>query len=78
MSKLVTRHFLCEGTTPIQGQACDIINSILDDPSPELEDVKRRLYKCLADHPNAPELALLAQLMETSELVNAHGGENLG
>lgn len=60
--------------TPLQGQAREIINSILDDPSPELDDVKRRLYKCLADHPYAPERALLAHLRETSQIANAGGG----
>lgn len=69
----VRPHVLNEGT-PLQGQACEIINSILDDPSPELEDVKRRLYRRLADHPYAPERALLDHLMETAQIANAEGG----
>jgi uncharacterized protein (DUF2336 family) len=75
MSRLLTRQFLGRGSTPLQRQACEIIDSILDDPSPELDDVKRRLYRCLAAHPHAPELALLAHLMETLQLVNAENDD---
>ncbi|WP_426227111.1 hypothetical protein [Pseudarthrobacter sp. DSP2-3-2b1] len=58
--------------TPLGLQAREIIDSILDDVSPGLAEVKWRLRKCLAAHPGSPEQALLAHLMETSELVN-HG-----
>lgn len=64
-------HFPESGITPIGRQAFDIIGSILDDPSPDLIEVKRRLGKCLAANPGSPERALLAHLRETSELVNA-------
>jgi hypothetical protein len=64
-----------DGGSPLQGQAYDIIASILDDPSPKLDEVKERLLRCLAAHPRAPELALLAHLRETSELVNAEGSD---
>jgi hypothetical protein len=63
-----------DGGSPLQGQAYDIIASILDDPSPELDEVKERLLRCLAAHPHAPELALLDHLRETSEMANAQGG----
>jgi hypothetical protein len=60
------------GFTPIGWQAREIIDSILDDTSPELAEVHWRLRRSLAAHPGSPEQALLAHLMETSELVN-HG-----
>jgi len=75
MSQLVRRQVVGDGGSPLQGQAYDIIASILDDPSPELDEVKERLRRCLAAHPRAPELALLAHLRETSELVNAEGSQ---
>jgi hypothetical protein len=74
MLQLGRRQTLDEGATPLQGQAYDIIASILDDPSPGLDEVKERLYRCLAAHPNAPELALLEHLKETSKIVNAEPG----
>ena len=61
--------------TPIAGQANEIIASILDDQSPELAEIKWRLRRCLAAHPDSPEQALLAHLMATSEVVNAFGEE---
>lgn len=63
-----------EDTTTIGYQAREIIASILDDASPELAEVKRRLARCLAAHPGSPELALLAHLRETSAKANAGGG----
>lgn len=72
MIQLVRHQALDEGTTPLQGQAYEIIVSILDDPAPELDEVKHRLNRCLAAHPQAPEAALLAHLMETSEIANGY------
>lgn len=62
-----------DGITPIGWQAYEIIYSILEDPSPDLADVKWRLRRCLAAHPGAPERALQAHLMATSQVVNAYG-----
>lgn len=58
--------------TPIGVQASEIIESILHDKSPGLAEVHWRLRRCLAAHPGSPERALLAHLMETTELSN-HG-----
>ena len=60
------------GITPIGWQAYEIITSILEDPSPDLDQVKGRLRRCVAAHPGAPERALRAHLMATSEVVNAY------
>ncbi|MCO4255240.1 hypothetical protein [Pseudarthrobacter cellobiosi] len=60
-----------EEITPLGWQAYEIITSILEDPSPDLADVKWRLRRCVAAHPGAPERALQAHLMATSEVVNA-------
>jgi hypothetical protein len=57
--------------TPIGWQAYEIITSILEDPSPDLDQVKGHLRRCVAAHPGAPERALRAHLMATSEVVNA-------
>ncbi|MET4591240.1 hypothetical protein ABIA70_002853 [Arthrobacter sp. 754] len=59
-----------DGLTPIGWQAREIIDSILKDRSPGLDEVHWRLRRNLAAHPGSPELALLAHLMETTELVN--------
>lgn len=59
----VERDPVMSGLAPIGVQALEIITSILDDPSPELADVKPRLRRCLADHPGHPEHALLAHLV---------------
>jgi hypothetical protein len=61
--------------TPIGWQAYEIITSILEDPSPDLDQVKGRLRRCVAAHPGSPERALRAHLMSTSEVVNAYGRE---
>lgn len=63
--------------TPIGVQALEIIASILEDESPGLAEIKLHLRKCVAAYPGAPERALLAHLMETSQRVNAEGGEGL-
>ena len=63
------------GITPIGWQAYEIISSILEDPSPDLDQVKGRLRRCVAAHPGAPERALKAHLMATSEVANAFGQE---
>lgn len=63
------------GATPIGIQALEIIGSILEDPSPGLAEIKLHLRKCLADYPCAPERALLAHLMETSNRMNSEGRE---
>ena len=60
-----------DGITPIGWQAYEIISSILEDPSPDLDQVKGRLRRCVAAHPGAPERALRAHLMAISEVVNA-------
>jgi hypothetical protein len=75
MLQLGRRHLLDAGATPLQGQAYDIIASILDDPSPGLDGVKERLYRCLEAHPHAPEMALLEHLRETVKIVNAEPGQ---
>lgn len=75
---VASRENMTEYRSPLQGQAADIIASIFADPSPDLAEVKRNLRKCVAAHPGAPELALLAHLMETSERVNAEGAEGAG
>lgn len=69
--RLLTHHIVEDYITPIGWQAHEIIASILEDPSPDLAEVKERLARCLAEHPGSPELALLAHLMQTSELANA-------
>ena len=56
--------------TPIGLQAQEIIDSILDDPAPDLAEVQHRLVGYVAAYPGFPERALLAHLMETSEAVN--------
>ncbi len=53
--------------------AYEIITSILEDPSPDLDLVKGRLRRCVAAHPGSPERALQAHLMATSEVGNAYG-----
>jgi hypothetical protein len=58
-------------------QALEIINSILDDPSPGLADVKLRLRGCLAKHPRHPEQALRDHLLETSRRANSKSGPQL-
>ncbi|QNE13261.1 hypothetical protein [Pseudarthrobacter sp. NBSH8] len=61
--------------TPIGWQAYEIITSILEDPSPDLDQHKWRLRRCVAAHPGAPERALQAHLMATSEVVNGYSQE---
>ena len=68
-------HLAGDGITPIGWQAYEIITSILEDPSPDLDQVKGRLRRCVAAHPGAPERALRAHLMATSEVVNSYGQE---
>lgn len=63
--------------SPIGMQALEIINSILDDPSPGLADVKLRLRGCLAKHPRHPEQALRDHLLETSRRANSKSGPQL-
>jgi hypothetical protein len=75
MFHLSSRDSMAAGPSPLQGQAADIIASIFADPSPDLDEVKRNLRRCVAAHPGAPELALLAHLMETSVRVNAEGAQ---
>jgi hypothetical protein len=73
--RTLRRHSAEVGITPIGWQACDIIDSILDDLTPDLADVKLRLVRWLDANPGSPERALLAHLMETSELANLDGEE---
>lgn len=61
--------------TPIGWQAYEIITSILEDPSPDLDPVKWRLRRCVAAYPGSPERALQAHLITTSVLVNAYSQE---
>ncbi|WP_320537252.1 hypothetical protein [Pseudarthrobacter sp. IC2-21] len=75
MLQLGRHHRFDAGATPLQGQAHEIIVSILDDPSPGLDGVKERLTRCLAAHPHAPEMALLEHLRETVKIVNAEPGQ---
>jgi hypothetical protein len=75
MEPAMANHIATDGITPIGWQAYDIIYSILEDPSPELAEVKWRLRRCVAAHPGSPERALQAHLMATSEVVNAYGQE---
>ncbi|MEW9871472.1 hypothetical protein [Arthrobacter sp. HS15c] len=63
------------GASPIGMQALDIIASILEDASPGLAEIKLNLRKCMAHYPGAPERALLAHLVETSNRVNSEGGK---
>lgn len=72
---MMSYHPAAEGISPIGWQAYEIITSILEDPSPDLAEVKWRLRRCVAAHPGAPERALQAHLMATSEVVNAVGQE---
>lgn len=69
------QHYVPPGATPIALQAMEIVTSILEDPAPGMEDIKRMLRKCLAEHPGHPERALLAHLMETTSRVNEESGE---
>lgn len=68
-----TRRVPAEGFTPIGRQAHEIITSILEDPSPGLAEVKRRLRDCVAAHPGSPEQALLAHLLATSQTAGDAG-----
>lgn len=61
------------GFTPIGRQSHEIITSILEDPSPGLAEVKRRLRDCVAAHPGSPEQALLAHLLATSQTAGDGG-----
>lgn len=61
-------------TNPIAAQALEIIFSILEDPTPGLKEMQLRLRQCLEAHPDRPERALLAHLLETSRRVNANDG----
>ncbi|GAC1381331.1 MAG: hypothetical protein NVSMB43_22580 [Pseudarthrobacter sp.] len=72
---VASRDNMTADRSPLQGQAHEIIVSILDDPSPGLDGVKERLSRCLAAHPHAPELALLEHLRETVKIVNAEPGQ---
>jgi hypothetical protein len=47
---------------PMRRQVMAIISSILDDLSPETEDVRIRLRALLTRHPTCPEKALLEHL----------------
>ncbi|QHK21230.1 hypothetical protein GU243_17645 [Pseudarthrobacter psychrotolerans] len=72
---MISHHLAGDGITPIGWQAYEIITSILADPSPDLDQVKWRLRRCVAAHPGSPERALQAHLMAMSVVVNAHGRE---
>ena len=72
---VIPHHLDGDGITTIGWQAYEIITSILEDPSPDLDQVKGRLRRCVAAHPGSPERALRAHLMATSEVVNAYGRE---
>lgn len=61
--------------TPIGLQAQEIIDSILDDPAPDLAEVRYRLYGYVAAYPGSPEKALLAHLMDTSERINPEAAD---
>ena len=63
--------------TPIGWQAYEIITSILEDPAPDLDQIKWHLRGCVAAHPGEPERALRAHLMATSEVVNVLGREGV-
>lgn len=56
----------------IRGQAWDIIESVLDDPSPQSEWARERLRTRMATHPGRPERALLEHLIATRAATDDH------
>lgn len=73
VEEAMANHIAADGFTPIGWQAYEIIYSILEDPAPDLAEVKWRLRRCMAAHPGEPERALRDHLMVTSEMANANG-----
>jgi EAL domain-containing protein (putative c-di-GMP-specific phosphodiesterase class I) len=63
------------GDPSIRGQARDIIESVLDDPSPQSEWARERLRSRMASHPGQPERALLEHLIATRALTEEHSFE---
>lgn len=55
----------------ISAQAREIIDTVLADSDPRLEEIRRCLRKNVAAHPGCPSRALLAHLLETRRLSNA-------
>jgi hypothetical protein len=53
--------------TSLRLQVLDIINSVLNSTSPELEEVRERLRRHVKEHPWNPEIALLTHLGESDE-----------
>ena len=55
----------------ISAQAREIIETVLADSDPGLEEIQRCLRKNVAAHPGSPSKALLGHLLETHRLSNA-------
>ncbi|MCZ2404684.1 hypothetical protein IV498_16235 [Paenarthrobacter sp. Z7-10] len=51
-------------------QALEIIQTVLNDPAPEREEIRARLRRHVATDPGHPELALLKHLLERAPMNN--------
>jgi hypothetical protein len=59
----------------IRGQARDIIESVLDDATPQSEWARDQLRSQMASHPGNPERALLEHLIATRSITDEQTDE---
>lgn len=64
------------GDPTIRGQARDIIESVLDDTTPQSEWAREQLRSRLESHPGNPERALLEHLMATRSITDAQSDDS--